>query len=435
MSDQRLNKARTRRSHDNAPPFYGWRIVKGSIVIAFVAWAFALYGPSVYLSALSHERGWPIGQISTALTISFLVNALSIGFVGSILGRHGPRVIMSVGAVVMAAGLVLIGQITEVWQAFFVFPLMGLGWSCLSTIAITSTIAPWFERNQGKAISVALLGASLGGMFGVPLTLLLVNSFGLTQAMWIIGTLTVLIILPISIGVLRRRPQDMGLLPDGELVSEQISRAVPSKDWRRSEALRTYALISVILAFGIGLMVQIGFLSQQVALLQTYIGPTGIAATVLTSGSLAFVGRVILARFADRVNIRQVSAMVLVMAGLGMAITGTASSVPFIILGVLVFGFNVGNLTTLPALIVRREFGAVSFGRIFGITGTFMQLVSSLGPATFGLLRDLTSSYGTPLYLAAILLSLSALVIMHGEWGKSFFLARTATTNSTASKN
>ncbi len=393
-------------------------------MIAFVAWAFALYGPSVYLSALSQARGWPIGQISTALTISFLVNALSIGFVGSILGRHGPRIIMSIGALIMATGLVLIGQISEVWQAFFVFPLMGLGWSCLSTIAITSTIAPWFERNQGKAISIALLGASLGGMFGVPLTLLLVNSFGLTQAMWLIGALTVMIILPISVGVLRRRPQDLGLLPDGEPASVQKASANSSRDWRRAEALRTYGLVSVILAFGVGLMVQIGFLSQQVQLLQTYIGSTGIAVTVLAAGSLAFIGRVILARYADRVNIRHVAAMVLLMAGLGMAIIGTADSVVFVIVGVLVFGFNVGNLTTLPALIVRREFGAVSFGRIFGITGTFMQLISSFGPATFGLLRDITDSYATSLYLAATLLSLGAAVIMRGEWTKSFFLGR-----------
>jgi len=434
MSDQGLNTPRSDQPHDKAPSFYGWRIVKGSVVIAFVAWAFALYGPSVYLSALSQERGWPIGQISTALTVSFLVNALSIGFVGSILGRHGPRVIMSIGAVVMATGLVLVGQITEVWQAFFVFPLMGLGWSCLSTIAITSTIAPWFERNQGKALSIALLGASLGGMFGVPITLLLVNSFGLTQAMWIIGALTVLIIIPISIGILRRRPQDMGLLPDGQPASEHKISAVSSRDWRRAEALRTYGLISVILAFGIGLMVQIGFLSQQVELLQTYIGSTGIAVTVLAAGSLAFLGRVILARFADRVNVRHVSAMVLLTAGLGMSIIGTADSVTIIIVGVLVFGFNVGNLTTLPALIVRREFGALSFGRIFGITGTFMQLISSFGPATFGLLRDLTSSYSTPLYLAAILLSLSALVIMRGEWRKTFFLEQATTAKHPSSR-
>ncbi|AWB33709.1 MFS transporter [Orrella marina] len=405
------------------PPFYGWRIVKGSIVIAFVAWAFALYGSSVYLSALSHERGWPIGQVSTALTLSFLLNALTIGLVGSFLGKHGPRLIMSIGAVILGTGLVLIGQITEIWQAFLVFPLMGLGWSCLSTIAITSTIAPWFERHQGKAISTALLGASLGGMFGVPITLFLVTQLGLTQAMWLIGALSVVIIVPIATGILRRRPQDLGLMPDGLPPDESRPADIYStRNWQRTEALRTYGLLSVIIAFGIGLMVQVGFLSQQVKLLQSHISATGVSLTVLAAGSLAFLGRVILARHADRINIRQTSAMVLLMAGIGMLIIGITDSITVIILGVLVFGFNVGNLTTLPALIVRREFGSASFGRVFGVTGTCMQLFSAFGPALFGLLYDLTESYFTPLTIAALLLGTGAVLISYGEWGKPFML-------------
>lgn len=422
MSDQGL----TSRPTAGAPSFYGWRIVKASVVIAFVAWAFALYGPSVYLSALSQERGWPIGQISTALTFSFLVNALSIGFVGSILGRHGPRVIMTAGALIMASGLILIGQITEVWQAFIAFPLMGLGWSCLSTIAITSTIAPWFERHQGKALSVALLGASLGGMFGVPITLLLVGTLGMTKAMIVIGILTIVIIVPLTVGILRRRPQDMGLLPDGLPGAEHERVASnPPKDWRRTEALRTYALVSVIVTFGIGLMVQLGFLSQQVELLQQHIGSSGIAAVVLAAGSLAFLGRLVLAKYADRINIRHAAGVVLLLAATGMLIVALADTTIMVVAGVLVFGLNVGNLTTLPALIVRREFGAASFGRVFGITGTFMQLISSLGPATFGLLRDLSGSYAPPLFMAAILLTFGAVLITRGEWRKPFFLATT----------
>lgn len=413
----------TSTSRSRTPPFYGWRIVQGSVVIAFVAWAVALYGPSVYLSALSEERGWPIGQISTALTVSFLLNALSIGLVGSFLGRHGPRLIMSIGAVILGTGLVLIGQITEIWQAFLVFPLMGLGWSCLSTIAITSTIAPWFERHQGKAISTALLGASLGGMFGVPITMFFVTQLGLTQAMWLIGVLSVIIIVPISIGILRRRPQDIGLTPDGLPPDDSHPASQRSaRDWGRTQALRTYNLLSVIIAFGMGLMVQVGFLSQQVKLLQSHISPTGISLTILAAGSLAFLGRVILARHADRINIRQSSFIVLLMAGIGMLIIGTTDSVTVIILGVLIFGFNVGNLTTLPALIVRREFGSASFGRVFGVTGTCMQLFSAFGPALFGLLYDLTGSYSTPLVIAGLLLGTGAILISYGQWGKPFVL-------------
>ena len=403
-------------------PFYGWRVVKATLAIAFVAWSFALYGSSVYIHALSQARGWTIGSLSTGLTIAFFVNAASIGVVGTLIGQHGPRGVMGVGAVLMATGIACIGLSTALWQAIASFAMMGLGWSCLSTIAVSSTIAPWFERQQGKAISTALLGASLGGMLGVPITLFLVDALGITRALLVIALIIVLTVIPLSTLVLRRRPQDMGLVPDGAadpIVASQQNSTTKSERWTRKEALKTYALCSVIVTFGLALMVQVGFLSQQVKLLQSSLTPGMIALTVFLSGTLAFGGRVVLARQADRVNIRLAAAMVLWVsaAGLLMAALATlADSTAWLIAGILLFGLNVGNLTTLPALIVRREFGAGSFGKVFGAAGTFMQLLTACGPALFGLLHDTTGSYVTPLFMAGVLMILGSLIVARGQW-------------------
>lgn len=396
---------------NNAPTFYGWRIVWACLFIAFIAWSFALYGPSVYIYSLSEKPGWSVGQISLALTFSFLINAFSIGFVGSIIGRHGPQLIMTVGAVLMALGLAAIGQITEPWQAFIAFPLMGLGWSCLSTIAISATIAPWFERFQGKAISIALLGASLGGMLGIPITLALVSWLGFPMAMATIAAMVVLGVVPIALFVLRRRPQDIGLEPDG-ISTDGVNAPSVSRSWTRPQALQTFALQSVILTFGVALMVQIGFLSHQVNLLQTFVTPAMTALIVLASGALAFLGRIWLARVADRLNIRLIASAVLIFSAIGLIVTAMANTALVLIVGILLFGFNVGNLTTLPALIVRREFGATSFGKVFGITGTFMQLLSALGPAIFGLMHDRTGSYSFAISLAAVLMLMGAILIV-----------------------
>lgn len=398
----------------NGPTFYGWRIAHACLFIAFIAWSFALYGPSVYIYKLSELRGWPIGNMSLALTFSFLINAFSIGFVGTIIGRYGPQLIMAAGAVVMATGLAAIGQITHPWQAFIAFPLMGLGWSCLSTIAISSTIAPWFERHQGKAISVALLGASLGGMLGIPITLLLVSLLGFSAAMLVIAAIVAAGVVPISLLILRRRPQDMGLEPDG-LPSYEAPALPVNRTWTRAQALDTFALRSTIVTFGMALMVQVGFLSQQINLLQTFVTPTVTAAIVLVSGALAFLGRVLLARVADRLNIRLISGAVLVLSATGLAVTAMADSALPLVFGILLFGFNVGNLTTLPALIVRREFGAPSFGKVFGITGTCMQLISSLGPAVFGLMHDRTGGYSLVIGVAASLMLFGAVLVILGR--------------------
>lgn len=398
-----------------APPFYGWRVVKACLFIAFIAWSFALYGPSVYINTLSETRQWPVGDVSTALTFSFLINAISIGFVGSIIGRHGPQIVMAVGAVVMAAGIIAIGQITEPWQAFIAFPMMGLGWSCLSTIAVSATIAPWFERYQGKAISTALLGASLGGMLGVPISLLLVSLLGFSWAMATIGIVVVASVVPISLFVLRRCPEDMGLQPDG-LPLVEGSTVAANRNWTRAQALSTFALRSTIVTFGIALMVQLGFLSQQVKLLQAFISPTETAVTVLFSGALAFLGRILLTRLADRVNVRVIAGFVLLISAAGLTVAASANSATQLIVGTLLFGFNVGNLTTLPALIVRREFGAPSFGKVFGVTGTFMQFISALGPAAFGLLHDRTGNYSLAIGLAAMMMVFGAVLITAQQW-------------------
>ena len=399
----------------STPPFYGWRVVRATLVVAFVAWAFALYGPSVYIDSLSRTHGWSTASVSMALSMAFLVNALSIGFVGTLVGRHGPQAVMTVGAIIMAVGIAALGQVSKPWQMVAAFITMGLGWSCLSTIAVSATIAPWFEKFQGKAISTALLGASLGGMLGVPITLFLVEALGFAAAMATIGAITVLTIVPISIFILRRRPQDMGLWPDG-LAPDAGQTPIDDREWTRSQALKTFALRSTIITFGLALMVQLGFLSQQVKLLQTELSPTFTGVTILVSGSLAFLGRVVLARLADRVNIRLAAAVVLWLAAIGLLVAALADSATWLIVGVLLFGLNVGNITTLPALIVRREFGAPSFGKVFGITGTFMQLMNACGPALFGFLHDATAGYTIPITVAALVMVFGSLLIAHGQW-------------------
>lgn len=399
----------------SSPPFYGWRVVRATLVVAFIAWGFALYGPSVYIDALSRIHGWSTASVSLALSMAFLVNAVSIGFVGTLVGRHGPQAVMSVGAVTMALGIVALGQANEPWQMVAGFVAMGLGWSCLSTISVSATIAPWFEKFQGKAISTALLGASLGGMLGVPITLFLVQSLGFARAMTAIGAITVLTIVPISIFVLRRRPQDMGLWPDG-LAPEARDTPINDREWTRGQALKTFALRSTIITFGLAHMVQLGFLSQQVKLLQTELSPTLTGLTILASGSLAFVGRVVLARVADQINIRLAAAIVLLLAAAGLLVAAMANSATWLVIGVLLFGVNVGNITTLPALIVRREFGAPSFGKVFGITGTFMQLMNACGPAMFGFLHDSTGGYSAPITTAALVMIGGSLLIAHQQW-------------------
>jgi MFS family permease len=399
--------------------FHGWWMVSGCMAVAIVAWSFALYGPSVYLHTISQTHHWSIGLVSSALTLSFLVNASVLSFVGSAIAKHGPRLVMALGAAVMAAGFVAMSQISEIWHVYASFALMGLGWSCLSTTAITSSLAPWFERHQGRAVSTAMLGASIGGMVGVPILLALIAWLGFNKAMIVVALILLSTVWSVSFFILRHRPQDLGLYPDGEAPVSQENKPL-AKVWSRAEALRTLALRSIALTFGLALMVQIGFLTHQVSLLLPALGQAATAICVTAAAMLAFAGRILLAKFSDRLDVRQIAFAVLLTAGASLGLGFLfPDQVWALVICVLGYGFTAGNITTLPPVIVRREFGAASFGAIFGIAATLMQLMSAMGPAFFGMLYDLSGGYRLPLGLAALLNVFAAVIILLGGTSKN----------------
>ncbi len=162
---------------------------------------------------------------------------------------------------------------------------------------------------------------------------------------------------------------------------------------------------------------QIGFLTHQVTLLSPILGTSGTAATVSATAIAALVGRLALARFADQINGRKTAFAVLVLAAVSFVIMAL-SRFPAVLVGAsVVFGLTIGNVTTLSPIIVRREFGAASFGAIFGITSCGIQLGTALGPGFYGLLHDASGGYRLPLLLAAGMDLLAGIIIAIGRHG------------------
>jgi predicted MFS family arabinose efflux permease len=282
---------------------------------------------------------------------------------------------------------------------------------------VATALAPWFERYQGRAISIALLGASAGGVAGVPVLLFGIQNFGFEATTTAAALTALVIVLPLC-WLLKRRPQDMGLFPDGaEMESAAATANEPKWSWR--VALRTSALRGVMLCFAIGMMMQIGFLTHQVTLLSPILGTSGTAATVSATAIAALAGRLVLARFADRINERKTACAVLVFAAASFVIMALFRAPAALVGGSVVFGLTIGNVTTLPPIIVRREFGAASFGAIFGIASCGIQLGTALGPGFYGLLHDASGGYRLPLLLAAAMDLLAGIIIAIGRHGRS----------------
>lgn len=394
--------------------FYGWWIVAACLAIAVLSWGLGIFGVGVSLYAITQTRGLSIGAVSMAFTVSAILSAIASFFVGPLIDRYGPRLVMAFGAVTMAAGLALIGQVQTLPQVYGAFILSGLGNACLSVTAITAAISPWFEKHQGRAMSSAMLGASVGGMTSTPILVLGVERIGFPATMLWGAAVLLAVVLPLALFVLKKNPAQLGLYPDGEAPSAKTAQ-MPPRSFSRREAIRTLGFITLVVAFSLGLGVQVGFLTHHVSLSVPLLGASGAAFIVSITAVAAFLGRVALARWADQVDLRLTAAAVLCVAAVSLAFIA-ALPVSFVLIGAsVVYGLTTGNVTTLSPIIVRREFGAAAFGAINGVAWMVIGIACALGPAFFGWLYDYFGGYREALFIAAALDAAAAIFVYAGR--------------------
>ena len=398
--------------------FHGWAVVAACFVVASFGWGLGLFGASVYLQAITAAHGWPVAKVASAITVFLLVSAAAQRAVGRGIDRWGPRPVLALGTVAMASGVALLGQASAPWQLYPCFVLVGIGWSTLSTTGISATVAPWFERHQGRSITLAIMGASVGAIAGVPLLLLALARLGLGAGLAMAGLVAACVLLPLIGWVLRfRGPAELGLGRDGDAPPKEVAPRAADPPVA-TPANRRALLWSAALGFALGLTVQLGFITHHLALAEPLLGTAGAGLLVSATGLVAFIGRLVLARIADGVHVRRLAAGILLLQTAALLALALWPSVPILIGASLAYGYAIGHVTTLAPVVVRREFGAAGFGATYGSAATVIGFASAFGPALFGLLRDAFGGYGPSLMLASLAtLAGSAALLLGGRAG------------------
>jgi predicted MFS family arabinose efflux permease len=314
----------------------------------------------------------------------------------------------------MALGVAGIGQIAERWQLYPCFVLIGLGWATLSTTGIAATVAPWFERHQGRSMTLAIMGASVGAILGVPVLLFAIGHLGLAHGLAVVGAGAAAILLPLIGRVLRfRRPEEMGLQRDGRTIRAEAAVAVAAPPIATSDN-RPVLLWSAAVAFALGLAMQIGFITHHVTLAEPLLGTAGAGLLVSATGGSAFIGRLILARIVDGVAVRQLACMVMIAQAAALLSLSLWPTAPVLVAASLVYGYGIGHITTLGPIVVRREFGAAAFGATYGVAASVIQLTSAFGPAAIGVLRDSFGGYRPGLAIAAAVTLMACAILFIG---------------------
>jgi len=373
--------------------FYGWRVVVGAFVLAVFGWGIGFYGMPVYLQAIHHDKGWSVGLVSAALTTHFVFGAVVVANLPALYAHFGVPNVTKAGAFLLAVGICAWASTTAPWQLFIATLLSGAGWAAMGAAAVNTIVSPWFARSRPAALSTAYNGASLGGFVFSPLWVAAISTLGFPIAAAAIGTVAIFTMWALADLVFSRTPEGMGLEPDGDALGILATSITASAAQRRGKLLLWRDLRFLTLAGGMacGLFAQIGLIAHLYSLMVPALGPqqAGLAMGLATASAVAgrtLVGWLMPAN-ADRRLVACASYAVQI-AGSLVFILAAGTSVPLLLMGVLLFGSGIGNATSLPPLIAQVEFLRNDVPRVVALSVAVAQGAYSFAPGAFGLIRE-----------------------------------------------
>jgi MFS family permease len=403
------------------PFFYGWLIVAVTFVTMAVGvnarTAFSLFFPPIL-----SEFGWERGVTAGAFSFGFVVSGIVSPLIGRLMDRAGPRAVMELGVALMGGGLLLAPLTTQPWHLYLTIGVMvGAGSVCLGYSGQSLFLPNWFIRRRGLAMGIAFAGVGIGSVTLLPWVQHLIEQTGWRTACTAMGLLVLIALAPINL-LLRKRPEDIGLEPDGDAapsatsakpVSNIVDPVWAGTDWTLPRALRTARFWWIALGYFCGLYIWYAVQVHQTKfLLDIGFSPNvGVWALGVVS-LLGIPGQILLGHLSDRVGrewIWAASCLGFAICFAALIALKYAPVLPLVYLMVFTQGALGYGLTSIMGAVVLEIFQGKHYGSIFGTIMLVALAGGAAGPWVTGLLYDLMGSY-TLAFAIGIAVSLSSAI-------------------------
>ncbi len=397
--------------------FYGWWILVVCFVISMYTSGAVYYGFTAFFDPIVREFGWSHTDISWAASLKGAETGLIAPIVGFLVDRFGARPVLFGGGVVAGIGLLAMGRIDSVPMLYLTIFLASAGVSACGQTTMVAVAARWFRRKSSLVMGIIISGFGASG-FVLPVVVALVDNLGWRNALYVLGAGMFVIVLPLSL-LVRRSPEDYGLLPDGESlppVSGAAASGAPAKDSSLSykAALVTPAFwcIATALAF------QHLFTQAVSTHVMPYLGSIGITrdiAGLVASGipAVSVIGRFSFGWMGDRVSKKWLTAagFAMLSAGLVLFFYADPNLTALLVLFVIVYSTGFGGTLTMRPALLREYFGARNIGTLLGLVSLLSTVGSLVGPPLGGYVYDMTGDY-RPVWIGLAGLSALCIVIM-----------------------
>jgi MFS family permease len=398
--------------------FFGWWVVFVSAALIFLTGGTFFYGFSVLFNPIVNEFGWSRAAVSFAFSLRSEVGGIAAPVVGFLVDRLGARRLMVFGVVAVAVGFILLSRVESLWGFYGSVVVIAIGMSASVGPVGMVAVAHWFRRRRGRALAVMAMGAGSSGVMVVILAGL-VSAFGWRDALLIIAVVQLVVCVPLALSV-RNRPEDLGLLPDGDVDDGPPQEEVAAPGLAELEgttvrqALRSSAFWRIALAVGLGNLGAVAIIVHQVPFFTGSVGLSqGTAAASVTAMLMVSLGgRFGFGYMSDLIDKRFVMAAAYALLALAVLLFATVYEPWQILLALPLFGLGWGGIIPTRPSLQAEVFGLRAFGAIQGLVFTVGTIGGLIGPVFAGFMYDQTESYRLSFVILAAFGFLAAPLIL-----------------------
>jgi MFS family permease len=396
------------------PFFYGWLIVATAVAAAGFMVGTSIFSIAVYANPMHDDLGWSRSALFGALTIRLTGGALIAPFIGVWSDRAGgARWVMVISSLLLAGSLIPLRWVDSLLMYYLVFGIVGAAGSAATGSIMLGVVPKWFQRRRANAIAFAAAGGALGPLLFPVINAELLRTVGWRDGWLYLGVLSLVVLVPMSL-LVHRRPEDVGLTPDGDPVAPTnaaVSPRAQERSFTLREALHHRAFWLVTASTGMGLFAMNSWQPSWIAYLIDDGYSLRVAAnSVLVFGIFSFSGRFVWRVAVERLPLHQVLLIELSLAATAILLLLSVSGTPLLFLWSVLYGVAWGGFWLLQPLMLANYFGSRHLGAIRGINQPFLAVASGMGPLLAAIIFDATGEYTWVLRSAAMGGAIAALL-------------------------